>query len=233
MNPTLLSSLPEAKLTIAQEIACARTEKGREKLVLHTMRDAFYYAKGVSRSLLPDDELFSLAYSAVRHAANNYKPERNHRFAKSRFMGYAKPYIRGEISRAWRARDTVKNGVTVSMQSSREIGEVGEFLGDSVLASPIRLEDCFNDVCAGTFAVEPEFDAIDLRERWAMVKDVIDRELSDQEKMVLDLFYRGGFDFSKIGKMLGVSRSAIQFTHVRALKKVRCALMKNGRLFNS
>jgi len=206
----ILSGLPETPLTLKQESAAVKTAAGRTKLVLANMREAFSYSKNTSHGQLPDGDLFSLCYTALTNAAKNYKPNLNRRFAESRFFGYAKPYIRGEIRRTWSRLKIVANGECVEYIDEIQTDEDSE----DKKCSYIKLLNPPN-------LVEPEFDKIHIKERWARVAPILAWELNDQERMIVDLHYRGGFNFKEIGRMLEITRSAVQGTHSHALRKVR------------
>jgi DNA-directed RNA polymerase specialized sigma subunit len=79
---------------------------------------------------------------------------------------------------------------------------------------------------------EPDFKSIEMRERLAMIKPIMESKLSESERMVLDLAYSGGYNFDEIGTMLTpkVTRSAVQQTHARALKKLRAELGRQKKL---
>lgn len=218
----LLESLPKTTLTIAQEAVLCRTPRGQLRLVMCNMREAFFYGKSVCQGRLRDDEIFSLCYTALTHSARNYKPNRNRKFFKSRFFGYVKPYIRGEIFRSWGRISIVKNGKCISLPDGLhlvdlDLNEEASFASSET--TPIEVA-----------TVEPRFDRIDTNERFKAIAPVMMSALSDTEKMVIDLYYRGDFNFEQIGKLLRVSRSAIQNTHSRALRKTRAALLVAGKL---
>jgi RNA polymerase sigma factor (sigma-70 family) len=80
--------------------------------------------------------------------------------------------------------------------------------------------------------VDPDFDGIHFRERLSFVKTAIADKLNAQEQMIIELTYTGGFSFEQIGQMLEprVSRSAVQQTCARALKKVTNELRRRKQL---
>jgi hypothetical protein len=99
----ILSDLPTEPLSEQDEAQCgvviqsglaASTERDAavEKLVMHTMRDAYHYVSRCAHGRLAEDTLFSLCYDALLRAARNFDPE------KQRFLPYAKAYLRGLIS---------------------------------------------------------------------------------------------------------------------------------------
>lgn len=156
------------------------------------MRDAFFYASHVCKGKLEDDDVYDLCYSALCEAAKNFRPKHG-----TRFMAYAKAFIRGHISRMWKTKDTVRNA------SMHETGEAG-------------LEELPEQ------SIDPEFEQIDIRERMALVQPLINR-LTEQERIIIDLHFRAGYSFCHIGKLLAprISRSAVQQTAAHALSKLR------------
>lgn len=186
-----------------------------EKLVLHNMREAFFYARHVSKGHIPDGEVLTTCYSAVLGAANNVKPSDN------RFFAFAKPWIRGALSRYWKTKDVVKNSsLHETPDFEPEPDKVTATCDGNESFEPLEADHA-----------EPDFDRIELAEKLALVKPMIKSRLNDQEQMVIELYYTSGFTFSKIGEMLGVTRSAIEHTHARALKKLRSALARHKELF--
>lgn len=212
---------PERALSPTQENALFRSADGRSNAVLHNMREAFAYAKYLCKSRMADGAIFSLVYSALSNAARRYRPSMNKRFAKSRFFGYAKPYIRGELSRTWKKQNVVPNSRCISLEAlwASMAAEERENGPQDNEAMPIY-----------DTAVEPEFDAIHTRERWEIVAPIMHKTLTCQEKMVIDLYYYGQFSFEDIGKMLEISRSAVQITHTRAIKKLGNAVAREKGL---
>lgn len=181
------------------------------------MREAWAYARHVCRGKLPDDEIYSLCYTALKKAAKNFEAGR------IRFFAYSKPYVRGEISRAWRFQDPVKHA---SLHET-EVIQVASYT-----PAPYDNEDRKEGTARKEGFVESDFQKIVTRERWALVKPVIDEVLSDHEKMVLDLTYSSGFSFQTTGNLLGITRSAVREAHARAIGKVRGALTAKGALFD-
>jgi len=209
----LLRGLPTVTLTAEVELDLARKgdEDSRNDLALHNMREAFFYALACAKTL-PPDEVYSLCYKALSAAARNFEPGRT-----SRFFAFAKPYIRGEIYRTFKRLTHV-----VTKAETMEI--------------PVEADD--EDLASANFeafqkatAVAPDFESIQARDEWASIKPLL-AELTERERMVLQLFYQSGFNFSQIGKLLHVSREAIRVTHVHAIKKVRCQVARKPGLFN-
>jgi RNA polymerase sigma factor (sigma-70 family) len=210
----LLAGLPTEPLTEAGEAsltatvrkfkAGAKREAALETLILGNMRDAFFYSRRCAYNKLPDDEVFSICYAALSRAAVRFDPK------QGRFFAYCKPYLRGSICRAWRSKDAVRNGGrTESLDHTPDVDD-----------EPLAEEN----------AIDPEFGRIDINEKWELVKPLLTK-LSEAERRVLELHYNGGMNFQEIGELLGVTRSATQGTHKRALRKVRNSLLRNRKLY--
>lgn len=174
MKGDLLNGLPEiGSLTRAQEVESIGSP---EILVLHSMREAFYYAKRCCRGGLLDDEIYSACYDALCKAAKNFKPD------KIRFFAYAKPYVRGALSTAWRGKDIVK-GTKNAMEltecpvDSEDILEKYEGAEGltSILSVPKKMK-----YTAPT--CDPEIESIQLREEWRLVEPLIKTTLTDKEQ---------------------------------------------------
>jgi RNA polymerase sigma factor (sigma-70 family) len=248
----LLESLPKEVLTEQEEFALAKTiqktksEDDVNRLVLITMHEAFLYAKRVCRARIADDELFSLCYTTLRRNALRFRP------GGIRFFAFTKVAIRGSISRYWKTLDVVKNA------SVHETSDA-ECVGYKPIALGTERNDNENDLTAwmailitganatGAFSTgetnfhspcgpanepkeEADFDGIDRREKMAFVADIIERKLTDQEAMILDLVYTSGFNFQEIGNLLNITRSAAQLSHTKGLKKIRCELLRQKKL---
>jgi len=190
----ILEGLPEAHLlTPAQEARC-----GREKLVLHTMREAFVYARECCRASIPDDALLSLCYTALLASARRYKS------AKGRFFPFCKVNIRGQISREWKRLNVVKH-------SDRH---------ESLDIEPKAPEVEY---------AEPEFGLMAIHERLELIKPIL-AMLTRREQQIIELRYKSGFTFTKIGKLFGFSRQRIELTHRDALLKIKRELLRQGKL---
>lgn len=194
-----------------------------ETLALHNMREAFNYAQHCCRGKLSADEIYSAIYEALCHAARNFKP------GGIRFFGYAKPYIRGGLNKVWRAKDVVRNkkgdcgskrgreeyhneiALSTEAEGKEEIHENSDGL------TGIRLREKMESnvpIC------DPDIEAVQLREEYSLLQPMLLR-LTDKEQSVIALRYKSSLTFEKIGSLLGTSRADIQFTHARALKKLR------------
>lgn len=213
----LLNGLPEINsLTLAQEnkLATSCNPDDKSILVLSAMREAFFYAKQCCRSKLPEDEVFSSCFESLSHAAKNFKPDR------IRFLGYAKPYVRGGLSKVWRSKDVVRNKKgewhdELSLRPPRDGGEAETEDADGLTGVILR-----RNMMESAPICNPEIDSIQLREEYEIIKPMF-KQLTDKEQSVIVLRYRSGFTFERIGALLGTSPADSQVTHARALKKLR------------
>lgn len=76
-------------------------ECSANKLVMHSMAEAFLYAAKCSRRQMTEGAIYSLCFQALSNAARNFRPGR------VRFFCYAKVYVRRAIFDAWRQEDVV------------------------------------------------------------------------------------------------------------------------------
>jgi RNA polymerase sigma factor (sigma-70 family) len=222
-------SLPEpfapAELHIQEVKLAARISKGDSdalsELVLRNMREAILYTRCVSRNVEPG-QLMSICYDALLRNAKRFNPERQ------RFFAYAKPGLRGALYRDYNKRSahaTVPMPDTVWHPNGRT--KVHKDPADLNNSHDMPELEC---VQSGQ-VVEPDMESIFTRDRWELVKPIVEQKCSEQEKMVLTLNYVSGLNFQEIGDLLGVTRSAIQRTHWRAVKKLRNELTRKKQLF--
>jgi RNA polymerase sigma factor (sigma-70 family) len=222
LNP--LDPFPQ-KLSKPEESALAQgSSKDLEKLVLHSMREAVTYARHISKGHIEDGELISICYDVLRRGAKRWKT------GWARFFAFCKPGIRGYVHRSWREKDVVK-GV-----DRENVVSIGSIESSTAVARNLKGTDSLNvwddadEVTPEHEIDNPEFDKIHMKERWAMVKKVLDRCCTEREKAVLSLTYQSGRNFQEIAQMLDLTRSAIQRTHRVALRKIRVVLLDQGRL---
>ena len=236
MNPheNLLRGLPEKGLPpereneLSKKIQVAK-KRGSEdedsinELALSAMREAFFYGLVCAKGLPPGD-VYSLCYTALRAAAGNFQPR------IIRFFAYAKPYVRGEICRAYEALKVVHKGEHESL--APDMISDGETESEDHLLS-LNPSDAYER--AKTFykadIVEADLNSIMLKDDFKLLRPVIATKLSEKERLVLQLVYEGGFNFRQIGSLLRVSRSDTQATLHRALVKLRCGMRQKKALF--
>lgn len=227
----LLNTLPqkpldqEIEFELAARIQEHQRESDKNELAMSAMKDAILYMMRCCRGKMSEGEVYSLAYAGLLKAAKNFRPGR------VRFIGYAKPYLRGEISREWRSRDQVKSS---SLHETEVIPkkydwEEREHIGENL---PRGVENEGLESKRHT-PVYPEFELIDIHEKWKLVSPVMENALNEHERTVLALHYEGGLSFEEISEMVvpKVSRSAIEAVHSRALRKVRNVLFRDKKLY--
>jgi RNA polymerase sigma factor (sigma-70 family) len=217
----ILSDLPAEPLSEQDEAKCgviiqsglaAGTERDAaiEKLVTHTMRDAYHYASRCAHGRLAEDTIFSLCYDALLRAARNFDPE------KQRFLPYAKAYLRGLVSAKFVQADSLRKHFCCT--------------GEVVSEGPLSTGDEGGITANEGPPVDPDWDNINSAELREKILPYL-RRLSPQERLVLDLKYWGGFTFEDIGRLTRSSKSAAWGTHVRALRKLRKLMSARKRDF--
>lgn len=239
----LLAGLPLIhSISEQQEQDLARSKNPDDKimLVLGHMREAFFYLRQCCRAQIYDRELYSICYKALVDCARTYRPN------LQRFFAYSKPNLRGNISRHWKSQDTVRNASMHETEVS-DWEQMDRLLDEKARSQKITYEDGnqnqeghqwedmgkeLRQLIPMDYA-EPDFDGINFRERLGLVKKVIADKLNAQEQMVIELAFTGGYSFEQIGQLLEpkVSRSAIQQTCQRALKKITNELRRRKQLF--
>lgn len=221
---TILRGLPAEKLTPEVEDSLSRSGE-LETLVLHNMREGFFYARHVCRGKLPEDEVFSAVYRALEHASRNYKPGTK---VGIRFFAYAKVYVRGALSREWKSKDVVKHAKHESLDvpARPTVQMMEKYDRDSDYADYVAGDAKWEE----TDHADPEFELMHLHEQLEVLRPILKTELSDHERMIIELSYFGHYNFEQIGERLGVSRSAVQNGHTRAMRKIRTALLKQKEL---
>lgn len=207
---SLLEGIPEDRLSVEQEEALLR-EGDRVTLIAHNTREAFHYGQGTHQSHgLSDGEILSAAYDGLTAAAKNWKS------GQLRFFSYAKPYIRGALSRATRANCVVR---TVREAEPLPVEEPEEEDETECYVPPRRLSE----------GHEPELEVICLKDEWAQIRPALFTVLDEKERIVVELSYVGCLNLREISDLLGVSRSDIHHTRLEALKKVRNHLMDQNK----
>lgn len=208
------------RLTVAKENQLAKrgTERAHITLAMHSMREAMKYTKRCCRDSISEPELASLCYVTLLRSAARFKPD------WARFFAFSKAYLRGAIREHFTKLKTVKKSDTTSR----------ECLEQAIAVSRKREDDEPDDIEVHTGeCVEPDFRLVSLREKWSLVEPILNScLLSDHEKMIIDLTYKSGFTFKSTAAKLGTSPSAIQSAHAAALRKIRCKLLADHRLFD-
>lgn len=194
-----------------EKLLCERADKrSLDKLVLGYMREAFCYSKKCARGKLPDDEIFSLSYKALNAAAKRFD------CSKGRFFIFAKIYLRWEIKHAWAEKSVVRNAD--HPDEELPIG-TDEFL----LRPEMDLELTTSTRPVESPCAEFDFERVEFNERMAQILPVL-RGLSPNERMVIEMRFRTGWDFAKIGREIGRSRERVRQIALEAIQKVKAAI---------
>jgi RNA polymerase sigma factor (sigma-70 family) len=237
-SPSLIDQFPSKRLTRAEEVTLAgRIRSGEEKavndLVLANMREALRYTSRVCNGELPEDIRVSLCYQEMYMAARRFKPGWGRRF-----FAFAKAGLRGRMKTYWKSLRTVRNAEsTISLDHVSAThgidlditpldGKTKRRMGGSNAAddNPSAREVLTGEIC------RPNWDRHFAIDQWNVIREGLKDLLSDQQWMILDLVYKSDMNFPKIGKKLGLTRSAIHAAHRNAIKKLRDGLQANPRL---
>lgn len=215
-----LDGIPEEKLTPDEEFRLAQSinPEDKQKLVMHNLREAFFYATGCyqSKSLSPG-EVLSVCFEALSRAVRPFKP------GSTRFFAYAKQEIRGALSKSRKAQFSIpEECLDTAPEDTDEDPE------DDPEVFPRLKKIAARNIAS----IEPEFSAICLRDEWESLRPILKQALSKKEQAVLELYYTGQLDFKQIAELLDVSMSYIQHLKQRALVRLRNELIAQGRFFN-
>jgi RNA polymerase sigma factor (sigma-70 family) len=198
-RPLMRKGLPTVRLTAVEEQALILngSPEAREELIVRTMFFACSYGRHVCRGNLDGEDIFSACYDALTAACKNFKG------GQQNFLAYSKPYIRGTIFKAWKDRGLVKKTTTLQLPSNNSIDDV---------LSP-EAEDF-------------DYEGIHRREMMDMLQPVMEKYLTEHERMVVELHDMGGMTFKDIGSAMDYSRSRAQQLYDSAIKKIRRHLKK-------
>ena len=164
------------------------------------------------------------------------------RSGRTRFFAFAKAGLRGRMSTYWRSLSTVRNAKEIISSDSIECMKIPGygFINRRSATADHRHphsegereddhEHSFREAVTGEVEM-PNLDAMLARDHWEVIKKKFDKVISKQQWMILDLAYMGGLNFPQIGKLLGLTRSAIHASHRNAIKKLRGAIRLDRRL---
>lgn len=204
----ILQDLAENRFSRDKEKALAAgNAAGREQLILGNLREAAIYASGSSQARgLSEGEVLSAAFDGLTAAIKNWDP------ARLRFFSYAKPFVRGALSRATRANCVVR---TVREAEPLPVEEPEE--EEISYVPPRQVTDHH----------EPDLEAVCLREEWQQVRPVMLEALDEKERIIIELSYIGGLNLREISDLLGVTRSDTHHVRLEALRKIRTRLAEN------
>lgn len=210
----ILQGIPDTKLTAEQEqlLATRKDEDSLNELVMHSLREGFFYARRCFHGV-DDDKLLSECYKGLMAAARNFRPGR------ISFFGFAKPSIRGALSKYLRTKDVVKRGP----RETEELPDPEEVVEDedtsTVPRQPVERE-----------ATMPAFEQIHIAELWSEVAPLMQNVLTPEERLVLELNFKGGLNLREIGELRGCSRAAMSLVKISALKKLKRRLTAMKRI---
>jgi RNA polymerase sigma factor (sigma-70 family) len=224
-STTLDSIIPLTEAEEAELILRLPDEEAATELVLRTLPSAVKYLNRVCRGDSSTEELISMCYAALRKSVKNVKP------GKGRFMIYSKIYLRSAMFSLWK-RSSIIRGV-----SYREMTDFETFQKEKKTQKNIphlhRDHDDRSESESETYghpSQDFEFEQINISELWSIAKPILDRVLTDHEKLVIQLRFEQDYSFEEIAEFLAVSRSAAQGSCERALRKVRVELNKKKGL---
>lgn len=224
MKIDIFAGLPEVELTREQELTASA-----EALVLHSLRRAVPYAITVSRGGLREDEALSLCYEALMNATKTFDPK------QLPFFNYSKPFLRGYVIKNWNRGEVVKNAFKARSEFDEWKPKKKTTLADERHVEEQDWEANI-PVCEHktieSLPTMPEFEAIDLRERWVIVEPLL-RLLTEQERVIIRLRNEGGFTCDDIARLLvpEVTKQAIHIAYDRALRKIRNSLLNKKLLY--
>lgn len=205
---SLLDQFPAEKLTKEQEISLTNRHRFNS-LVLGTMREAVAYARTCSNGKIEDSELVSICYDAMLKTAKRFDPRRGYRF-----FAFCKPRIRGALQDYWVAREPVRNAHTVPLEPVPTHSPDPEGWADTDNpATPTQ---------------EPEFEAINFREQFRKVSDIMARHCTDRERAILIMVFTHSFTFEEAGDLFGISRQMVQNISAKAIEKIKNVLDKEN-----
>lgn len=173
------------------------------EVVMNNMRQAVLYARRICREQFQDDELISLCYGTMLRQAKRYDPN-----SPLDFFTFAKIGVRGDVNRHFKQLDTVRQSKRVTMPNWSE--------GVHKMTDSLEVNDTFGNA--------------ETRDEARFVLRSIRRCCTEREQVIFALTYFGCLGFHETARLLGVSRSAIQAAHARALEKVRSDCRATERL---
>lgn len=196
-------------------------------LVMSVMSEAVAYTIHCSKGNVSESEAISVCYETLMKNARRFQPGHN-----MRFIGFAKVGLRGSINRYFTSLKTVRNATEMASLDAFSY-EAQDGISKKYLAEGDDSEDFLAPLEKINMSVtDPDFESVFTRDRWALVEPVMKKCLTPHELMVLTLTFQG-INGRELGTLFDVSRSAISATCKTALKKIRCALLRQGRLFNT
>lgn len=178
------------------------------------MREAVTYARTCCKGKIEDPELVSICYDAMLKTAKRFNPSMGHRF-----FAFCKPRIRGALQDHWVAQEPVRNAHTVALEPVPTKSPDPEGWGD--MDNP------------ATPTQEPEFEAINFREQFRQVANIMARHCTDRERAILIMVFTHSFTFEEAGDLFGISRQMVQNIAAKAIEKIKTVLAKENETARS
>jgi len=234
-----------------------RDLKTKEKLIIHYLPLVKYVVNRLPVADLPSisvDDLISSGVVGLMEALEKFDLKRG-----VKFETYAIPRIRGAIIDELRSLDWIPRSLRkkahllektyLSLQDkldrpptneelAKSLGlkqnELYQLLIEETYFSPLSLdkrENNFSKSLAELLSSEEKdpLRVIEEQERRNILKETIS-ELSEQERMVIILYYYEELTLKEIGKILGVSESRISQIHSKAILHLRSRLKSKVKL---
>jgi len=231
--------LPREEETRLAGLIRAGDEDALNTLVLANMREALLYTRRVCHDQIDEQTRVSLCYQEMIMSARRFKP------GKTRYFAFAKAGLRGRMKDYWSSLTTVRNAremvsceglETYTMPGCGGCRKWGTVFRRVVPGTFGKLREPEDDhevsVREGyTNEIEmPNLEPMIAKDHWNQIRKRMASLLTDQQWMILDLTYKGDLTFPQIGKLLGLTRSAIHASHRNSIKKLRAAICADGRL---
>ena len=232
---SLLDQFPSHRLSREEEVRLAGLIKSGNvdalnTLVLANMREALLYTQRVCNNSIDEKTRVSLCYQEMMMSARRFKPER------ARYFAFAKAGLRGRMKDYWTSLMPVRNAKEVVSCESLEYWTGSSTPRRTLPGTSPRLrgvEDDHEESVRESYTNEiemPNLGPMIARDHWDQIRKRMSSLLTRQQWMILDLTYKGNLTFPEIGKLLGLTRSAIHASHRNSVKKLRAAILADGRL---
>jgi RNA polymerase sigma factor (sigma-70 family) len=231
--PSLLDQFTTEKLTPSEEAVLANeiaqgSEDALVKLVMANMHEALRYTQRVCRDRIDEPTRASLCYQEMTMSGRRF------RAGRIRFFAFAKAGLRGRLKTYYRTLSAVRHvNEVVSSDGLEDMrwpnGRVSKRISQHSLAPEDDHESSFREMITGEVEV-PNMEALLAKDHWEQIRKRLHSSLSEQQWMILDLTYKGDLNFPQIGKLLGLTRSAIHASHKKAILKLRAAIQEDKRL---
>ncbi|KIO61819.1 hypothetical protein B4064_0759 [Caldibacillus thermoamylovorans] len=217
--------------------------------LVHLIVEKIY--KNVPKSVMKD-ELISLGFSGLFEAMQKYDPGRELKFetyATFRIRGAILDGLRKEDWLPRKTREKMKKLETtiarleqkylrnvtpeeISKESELSVEEVHSLLGDNFYSNILSIDDHTNqkgdEKETQSFVIRDEKvktpeESLLFAEKINELKKAIEK-LSQNEQLVLNLFYKEELTFTEIGQILELSTSRISQIHTKSIEKLKAYL---------